>query len=128
LTRSLPFPVDTYIRWFKVTEVHDGDTVTGQLDLGFHVWMTASCRLAGINARELAQPGGVEARNHLTGLILADMRLSVSSVQPDKYAGRFDALLWLPSGAEAGALMVKDGYAAPWDGTGPKPVPPWPIL
>jgi endonuclease YncB( thermonuclease family) len=127
------FPTDVYTRWFTVTEVHDGDTVMGILDLGFRVSMAASCRLAGMNARELSMPGGQEARQHLADLvgigpIPKTIRLSVSSVAIDKFAGRFDALLWLPSGESASAVMIRDGYAVAWDGKGAKPVPPWPLV
>lgn len=121
------FPTDVYTRWFQVDYVHDGDTVMGRLDLGFHVTMAAACRLAGINAIELAQPGGTEARDYLASLIPAGARLSVSSVKADKYEGRFDGLLWLPSGATASQQMIDTGYAVAWNGQGKKPVPPWPI-
>lgn len=120
--------MDPYTRAFTIAYVHDGDTVMGALDLGFHVTMNASCRLAGINARELAMPGGKEARDHLAGLVPVGARLTVTSVTADKYSGRFDGLLWLPDGDDASARMVRDGYAAAWDGTGPKPVPPWPLV
>jgi endonuclease YncB( thermonuclease family) len=125
-------PADVYTRWFTVTEVHDGDTVLGTLDLGFRVSMAASCRLAGCNARELSMPGGPEARQHLADLVGVGpiprvIRLSVSSVAVDKYSGRFEGVLWLPSGESATAVMIRDGYAVPWDGKGVRPVPPWPI-
>lgn len=109
-----------------VVRVIDGDTLVLDVDLGFSIWLRSSCRLAGVNAIELRHPGGVEARAHLTGLVAA-APLVVRSVRLDKFAGRFDGVL-LAGGVDMGARMVADGFAVKWDGSGPRPVPAWPIL
>jgi endonuclease YncB( thermonuclease family) len=44
-----------------VVGVHDGDTCTLDIDLGFRTHRIQPVRLAGCNARELADPGGQEA-------------------------------------------------------------------
>lgn len=51
----------------EVLDVHDGDTVKLQVDLGFHISIIEKFRLGGINAYELGDPSGkgVEARNYL---------------------------------------------------------------
>jgi hypothetical protein len=41
-----------------VTAVHDGDTITADVLLGFHITRSQVFRLLGCNARELADPGG----------------------------------------------------------------------
>lgn len=108
-----------------VTAVHDGDTVTADIDLGFDVHTIQHVRLAGCNARELAQPGGPEAAANLTGLLLGK-QVVLHTVRPDKFGGRYDAAVTLADGTDLVAELVAQQWAAPWDGTGPKPVPPWP--
>lgn len=131
--------------WFTATavlDVHDGDTlrmhlVSAPYDAGFGAKVHAefdefSCRLLmlpvmGLNAIELGKPGGIAARDHLRSLLADHDPLRVLSVKWDKWARRFDGVVYLPDGSSVGDLMVRDGYAVPWDGKGPAPVPPWPI-
>lgn len=108
-----------------VIEIHDGDTFTADIDLGFDVRIRYRVRLAGCNAIELKDPGGYPARAHLATLVPVGSVCEVLSVHFDKYGGRIDAHV-LADGDVAGT-MIADGYAAPWDGQGPKPTPPWPI-
>jgi micrococcal nuclease len=118
-----------------VQRVIDGDTVLLDVDLGFFTHMRMSCRLTGINAREMHDAGGPQAKAHLEKLLPVETKVMVESVKADKYAGRFDAYIY-PYGSSGkqyimpsvNELMVQDGYAALWSGTGPAPVPPWPIL
>lgn len=108
-----------------VTAVHDGDTITADIELGFGVGVVQHVRLLGCNARELSQPGGPEAAANLTGLLLGQ-RVTLSGVRPDKFGGRYDAAVTLADGTDLVAELVAQQWAAPWDGTGTKPVPPWP--
>jgi endonuclease YncB( thermonuclease family) len=48
------------------------------------------------------------------------------SVGADKY-GRWLGVITLSDGRDVATQMIRDGYAAPWDGKGAQPVPPWPI-
>lgn len=120
---------DPYVRAVTVVRVIDGDTFVCDVDLGFHVRARLSCRLAGINAPEHNQPGGPEAKARLTEM-LGRGEITVTSVGVDKYAGRFDAVVWLTfeSGDvwNVGDMLVDDGMAVRWDGTGQRPVVPWP--
>lgn len=130
----------------QVLAVHDGDTLRVDLDLvgvagrhhdvdlGFDVHLAGhrlrlreDVRLFGCNARELTAPGGVEARDHLAQLLPAGVWVTVQTFKPDKYGGRYDARITLPDGRDVTTVMCADGYATPWNGTGTKPVPPWPI-
>jgi endonuclease YncB( thermonuclease family) len=53
-----------------VLEVHDGDTVLLDIDLGFNVHTVQWCRLRGINAPELSQqPRGSNATRYLMTLL-----------------------------------------------------------
>ncbi len=116
-----------YVYKGTVEEVHDGDTCTILLDLGFNISIRYRVRLAGCNAIELKDPGGPEARAHLLELLPVGSVCLVSSVAFDKFGGRIDANVSTPATPlTVAARMVADGYAAAWDGTGPRPTPPWP--
>ncbi len=110
-----------------VVRVVDGDTVIMDVDLGFSCWVRdLSFRLLGCNAREHSQIGGKEARANLEKLLPAGMKVKLTSVQTDKFGGRYDALIMLPDGNDLATLLVESGWAAAWTGNGAKPVPPWP--
>lgn len=110
-----------------ITRVVDGDTVQADVDLGFHVWLRgAMFRLLGCNAIEHDQPGGAEATANLATLLPAGTPVVLTSVKVDKYGGRYDCSITLPDGRDLVSLLIAGQWAAPWDGTGPKPVPPWP--
>lgn len=120
-------PDDSYVRRAIVRRVVDGDTVALDVDLGFWTHALMLCRLVGLNARELNEPGGQDARAHLMGMLPVGSEVRVASISPDKYAGRFDGHLYTLTGIDVNAQMIDDGYAAPWDGKGPRPNPPWPL-
>jgi endonuclease YncB( thermonuclease family) len=113
-----------YIYTADIVAIHDGDTITASLSLGFDVYTIQHLRLLGCNARELSQPGGKEALANLAA-ILSGKTVTVRSVKPDKYA-RYDAAITLPDGTDLVTQLIADGWAAEWNGQGPKPVPPWP--
>lgn len=56
----------------QITNVHDGDTVTVLLDLGFDTRrVETALRLLDVWAPELSQPGGLEVRAFVTGWLAA---------------------------------------------------------
>jgi micrococcal nuclease len=110
-----------------VVRVVDADTLRVDVDLGFGVWLrNQSIRLLGCNARELSEPGGKEARDHLTALLPVGRTVTIRSVKADKYGDRYDAQVTLPDGADLVRQLTNDGWVAPWTGTGERPVPAWP--
>lgn len=110
-----------------VVDVHDGDSLRVDVDLGFRTWIRRQpIRLRGCNTRELGQPGGHEARDHLRGLLPAGTVVVIATVAVDKYGGRWDATVTLPDGRDLTGVLVDAGWAAPWDAAGARPVPPWP--
>jgi micrococcal nuclease len=112
-----------------VVRVVDGDTLILDVDLGFHVWLRGqSFRLLGCNARELHDPGGVEARDNLRNLfdLPAFRDVTLRTVKVDKFGGRFDATIMLTGGTDLVGMLIADGWAVAWDGTGERPVPSWP--
>ena len=110
-----------------VVDVHDGDTLTVNLDLGFRVWQRTKIRLHGINAPELKTPEGKAARKFLLDCVQQAGRdaFEVESIKDraDKYGGRYLGVLrGRRDGASINEMMVKAGHAKPWDGKGQKPV------
>ena len=124
-----PTQSSKYVYDATVEEVHDCDTVRLSVDLGFdHTQRRVTLRLHGCNARELSEPGGMEARNFLRNLLPVGTPVLIRSIKNDKYGGRYNALLALPDGRDVVTLLLKAGYVAAWDGSGTRPVPAWPIV
>lgn len=119
--------VQLYTYRATVLRIYDADTLTVSADLGFRLTVQLSVRLAGINARELRDPGGREARAHLASLCPIGSVVTLHSLAVDKYGGRTLGRLLLDDGTDVAERMVASGYAARWDGQGPRPVPAWPL-
>lgn len=119
---------DDYVRAVTRVVVLDGDTFGCDVDLGFYVLVRLSCRLAGLNTPDRGEHGYMEARNRLA-FLLTTGTVTVRSVRADKYSGRFDAIVQVTGGGRTiivNDVMINEGYAVPWDGTGPRPSVPWP--
>lgn len=130
-----------------VIEVHDGDTVKIDLDLrvrtrlrdqdlGFNIRVEGGrlifrldARLAGLNAAELATAAGKKAQQALVAKMPLGSKVIVHSQKPaaplgvDKWGDRWDAEIELADHTNINQWLIDNGYAAPWDGTGAKPVP-----
>ncbi len=110
-----------------VHRVIDGDTIVANVDLGFGLWRMAQVfRLLGINAQERSKVGGKQAAEHLNALLPHGTPITLTSVKDDKFGGRYDAHVTLADGTDLATVLVQGQWAAPWDGDGQKPVPPWP--
>lgn len=114
-----------------VVEVHDGDTFSVVVDRGFFDYYGSPVhpipiRILGINAIELNQPGGIEARDNLASLLPVGSSVVLSTAKPDKYAPRWDAAVETPTIPDLGSYLIANQWAAPYNGAGLKPVPPWP--
>ena len=124
-----------YTYFGTVVAVHDGDTITLDVDLGFGMWFRGQhFRLAAVSARELSQPGGVEARNNLRALIPPGTRVAIGSIKVDgdpeavMSFDRYVVTVTLPDGRDLATLLVTTGWASWWNGkTRPIPYPAWPI-
>ncbi len=135
MTSTTPtMPQHNYVYRARLALVHDGDTIFLQIDLGFEVGVRVDVRVLGINAPELATPAGKVAQQAalawLMGAASGDWPLVIASyktdrpIGPDKYGGRWDALIYRVSdGQELGAALIAAGQAAPWNGQGVKPLP-----
>jgi micrococcal nuclease len=110
-----------------ITGTHDGDTVYVQYaDVFLGALITLRCRLIGINARELRDPGGAEARAALAAEAPAGTVVTLRRVGGDEYRGRVDAQVITEDGRDLSAWLCSQNWAAPWNGRGERPVPPWP--
>lgn len=126
-----PFPAP-YVYNGVLERVIDGDSVVVLADRGMRDYSRWTVRLAGIAARELGEPGGVEAAQMLGTMARTGAPCVLATVKPDKYASRVLATVWVPGferhkPLDVAASMVYRGYAVPWDGRGAQPKPPWPI-
>ena len=68
-----------------VVKVIDGDTVRLNIDLGFRLFWTSNCRIAGINAPEMGTTEGENAKAWLKDLLREGDILLIKSVRLDKY-------------------------------------------
>jgi endonuclease YncB( thermonuclease family) len=125
-----PVPAPAYIYRATVIGWHDGDTGTFAVSVGFDITFTTNVRLLGMNARELAVPGGKEARDNLRALLPPGTAVTITSASWDKYGGRADATVtYLGADGQPHDLvgdLIADGWGAPYGGAGPMPVPQWP--
>lgn len=119
--------MEPYVYNATVNYVHDGDTINVDLDFGLEVWRRKlSVRFAGCNAAELGSPGGDAAAVNLKAVLPPGSVLTLRSVAWDKYGGRIDADAVELSGVDLIQSLIADNWLAAWDGTGTRPVPPWP--
>jgi len=104
----------------RVVNVHDGDTVTLDIDLGFDHLISGTdfdgktrlaCRIFGINAPELSTTPGTDALDFARGLLKPGDRCQVVSHGWDKYGGRFDGTITLADGRDFAATMLAAGHA-----------------
>ena len=117
MTKALPsaVPAVHYTRRAYVVDVIDGDTISVDVDNGFHTRVRMACRILHIDAPEKKTLAGQAARSFLANLLPAGTELVVESITIDKYGGRFDAKVWkVETGENLGEVMVRTGNARPW--------------
>jgi endonuclease YncB( thermonuclease family) len=125
--RNLPytFKYNAYVK-----EVHDGDTFNVDVDWGKRRWEhDQPIRLVGAAARELHDPGGPEAQQNLAAKLPRGTWVGLKTVKDDKFAPRWDCIVeYYVEGIlhDLAADLINDQWAAPWDGHGEQPKPPWP--
>lgn len=95
--------------------VHDGDTVTVVIDLGFSLFHTLHIRMAGINSPELSTPEGIVARDALIAFVNSyglsnGWTAQTYKTGQEKY-GRWLATLYTPVGISVNQWMLDNGYA-----------------
>lgn len=112
----------TYCYEAVVQRVIDGDTVIVDVDLGFAIWTSMRCRLAGINAPELftgdQKEAGQKAKEFLMQLLPVGSKVFLKSSKFEKY-GRALVDLWVWGedvictwDKSVNMAMVNKGFAA----------------
>jgi endonuclease YncB( thermonuclease family) len=113
--------------------VTDGDTfhaeLTRSVDLGFHVELTATLRqkfrLNRCNTAPIGTPSGMGAAVRLR-VLLAAAPFTITSVGPYKFGDEWMAEVILADGRNVTDVLIAEQWAAPWNGRGTAPLPPWP--
>lgn len=94
----------------KLIRVVDGDTVYLEVDCGFHIKVTHSFRLYGINAPELRDAQGPEARDWLTQA-LTNKALVIDTYKADSF-GRWLCTIYIDGEATSINQQLMDaGFA-----------------
>jgi hypothetical protein len=116
-----PVPAPFYINAWVLEPWHDADTGLFRVDRGNRDYSVWSVRVLGCAARELADPGGPEARDWLRMLLPVGTPVVLTTAKPDKFGGRIDAHVWFQAvggPADLTEVMIGAGWAARWNGTG----------
>lgn len=118
-----------------VVRVVDGDTVhlnvrLGSVDLGSQTLGLYAedepVRLNGCNAAAKSTASGAAAMEHLTALLPVGTPVTATITGDYKYGGEIVADVTLPDGTDLVQTLIAGQWAAPWDGRGKQPSPPWP--
>jgi endonuclease YncB( thermonuclease family) len=110
-----------------IRKVVDGDTISTNLKIPCPL-CNISVRIIGIDTpestylakcpSELAK--GLAAKAFLTNFVIGHPTMTISKLKWDKYGGRIDAVVII-NGINVGDEMIRQGFAKPYTGTGPKP-------
>ena len=101
-----------------VARVVDADTLALILDLGWHITLTTSARIGGIDAPELSTVAGKTARDYVRALLPAGAAVTFVSHSLDKY-GRPLGSVRLPDGRDLAEVLRLAGHAVAYGG-GPR--------
>lgn len=103
----------------QIIQVVDGDTLKLDVDLGFHLHLRATFRLARINAPELLSVAGVQAKHYLMAQLSQATAMKIFSQRSEKY-GRWLCEFYFQTENSKGqwlnlnSLMLSAGHALPY--------------
>jgi micrococcal nuclease len=107
-------PAVQYVYRGVVARVVDGDTLDIDIDQGLHNTRRERVRLKAVNAPELMQPGGHDARAYVEAWVAHHAHapaLTVETYKTDNW-GRWVAVVWCPvEEACLNADLVDAGHA-----------------
>lgn len=107
----------------KTSRLIDGDTLAVELDLGFALTISQSCRILHIDAPEHTTLAGQLVTQVVGKWLAAAAPISVVSVQLDKFAGRFDGVVYNHDRSDNLAnYLLSNSLARPYEGD---KKPPW---
>lgn len=96
----------------KVLSVYDGDTFTGEVDLGFHVKIVQKFRLKGLDTPEIRgeeREEGLKAKEFVNEQLGSANEVLVSTRKTGKY-GRYIATVFF-DGMNLNDLLITKGFA-----------------
>lgn len=93
-----------------VIRVIDGDTVKIDLDLGWGLHYVTNCRVAGINAPEVASAPGARAKAYAETLLPVGAPVTFVSHSLDKYGRALGSIVY-STGRDFAAEMLIVGHA-----------------
>jgi micrococcal nuclease len=105
-----------------VKQVHDGDTLTVDVDLGFKQWAhDQQIRLIGIQAPENNTEAGAHSTAFLKGLLVPGTAITLVTVKDkrEKYGRMLGDVFF--GDIHVNTALVDQGYAVAWDGKGARP-------
>ncbi len=105
-----------YYRAINFPSIYDGDSLTAEISVGFHMTARIACRLAKIDAPELTEPERTEGlvardylRERLGGAVAEGREIILHSHKRDKY-GRWLISIFV-DGVNINDELVEKGYA-----------------
>jgi endonuclease YncB( thermonuclease family) len=112
---------NTRVYTAEVVRIIDGDTFVARMRTGAGGEVETRVRLRSIDAAELHARCGKELRLALAARaalqrLLADGRVTLSHVGPDKYPGRIDANVATRGANDISAAMLSGGFARAYNG------------
>lgn len=102
----------------KIKDVHDGDTVTAVVDLGFRTQIEIKIRFYGINAPELkgdTKNKAILSKNRVIELILnKEVIIKTRKDKQEKY-GRWLGEIYIPNTTiSVNQILLNEGLAIPY--------------
>jgi len=101
----------------------DGDTVRGEVDIWPGLSVDGAFRVAGVDTPEIEQARcsaekskGISAKAFTDAWLSTQQPVSVGAIRPDKYSGRYDAVLTGRDGSVLAAELIKSGHGRPYSG------------
>ncbi len=101
----------------EVLKIHDGDTITCNVQLGFKIQAVMTFRLKGIDTPELIgvnRQKALEAKAFLESKLKGQLVIKTYKDEKEKY-GRYLADLYI-NDICINQLMIADGYAVAYNG------------
>ena len=101
----------------EVLKVHDGDTITCNVDLGFRINSVMTFRLKGIDTPELVGVNklkAIAARDFLKSKLKKPIIIKTYKDQKEKY-GRYLCEIFIGK-LNINQLMIAEGYAVAYNG------------
>lgn len=107
-----------YVYRAEVLSVHDGDTMTVRLDLGFRAALTIQVRVKNLNCPELSEPGGIMARDFVRALLPAGAPVVLESFRDRRSFERWVCDVWDADGNLVRNDVITAGHGVQADDQG----------